>query len=64
MKQFLNEPGIGTSCMSDLANISMFVQCKESQQTNFTHDYAVSFLFSIIYIPDKTLKNTYEKIGE
>ena len=42
MMQFLNQPGIGTSCMDDLTDISMFVQCKESQQTNFTYDYFVS----------------------
>ena len=49
MMQFLNQPGIGTSCMDDLTDISMFVQCKESQQTNFTNDYVVSnyiFIYS------------------
>ena len=43
MKQFINQPGIGTACMDDLKDISMYVQCKESQQNNFTDNYAVSF---------------------
>ena len=42
MKQFINQPGIGTACMDDLENISMYIQCKESQQNNFTDNYAVS----------------------
>ena len=43
MKQFINQPGIGTACMDDLEDISMYIQCKESQQNNFTDNYAVSF---------------------
>ena len=43
MKQFINQPGIGTACMDDLEDISMYIQCKESQQNNFTDNFAVSF---------------------
>ena len=45
LKTMLEKPGIGTSCMSDLQDISDHVYCTESQENNFTLQYNVSFLF-------------------
>ena len=45
LKTMLDKPGIGTSCMSDLQDISDYVYCTESQENNFTLQYNVSFLF-------------------
>lgn len=44
MQQFLQNPGIGTSCMNDLVNMSTIqVECQDSLEKNFSSVYEVCY---------------------